>query len=322
MFDVLRNRLTYSNIAATLALVFAMSGGAYAVTGHGGSSPTGSAAAASTGPGSGSTAATAAKSKAKSKSKAGARGPAGPQGKSGPAGTAGSEGKAGAAGPQGPAGAKGENGTAGANGANGASVTSKQLSTSEAACAKQGGAEFTAAEGAKTTACNGTTGFTSTLPPGKTETGAWGITAAGGPDHSAQEEREFSETAQTSVSFSIPLDKELGENEVHYVASKGNGTTCPGSAAEPLAEQGNLCLYQGEGVGLQGLAQAQPGLAETFILKPTGAPEIAAGTNGAVLIMVREAEEEAPGGSGNGEHYFPTTQIFGSWAVTETAAAK
>ena len=102
MFSRIRNRLhlTPSMAIAFVALVLALTGGAFAATPHGGGGAT----------------ATAAKSKAKPKAKAGPRGPAGPAGKTG---ATGATGPAGATGPGGAAGAKGETGGAGVQGVQG-----------------------------------------------------------------------------------------------------------------------------------------------------------------------------------------------------------
>jgi hypothetical protein len=99
MFSRIRKRLTYSNIAATLAVFFAMSGGAYAASHY---------------------LITSTKQIKPSvlKSLTGKAGPAGPAGPAGAAG-AGSAGAQGAVGPGGPQGAKGENGAPGAKGENG-----------------------------------------------------------------------------------------------------------------------------------------------------------------------------------------------------------
>src|ERR1700728_2417046 len=92
MFKGIRRRVTYANVTVTLALVFAMSGGAdaagrYAITSTRQISPK------------------------VLKSLKGARG------NTGPAGAAGAQGPAGPAGAQGPAGAKGEGGAKGETGA-------------------------------------------------------------------------------------------------------------------------------------------------------------------------------------------------------------
>jgi Collagen triple helix repeat (20 copies) len=239
MSRAIRKHLNPTTVVAFVALVFAMTGGAFAATGGGGSS--GAKASAALTP-----TATAAKSKAKPKAKAGPRGPAGPAGKPGATGPAGATGAAGAAGPVGPGGPQGTAGTNGTNGTNGVSVTSKQLTTSEAACNKEGGSEFTA-EGKKTLACNGKTGFTETLPSEKTLTGEWSASehAAGGG--------EIEGGFNTAVSFDIPLAEAptphyINANKKEPILNAGvyeevTSSECEGSAANPTASPGNLCVY-------------------------------------------------------------------------------
>lgn len=90
----------------------------------------------------------------------------------------------------------------------------------------------------------GQTGFTATLPAGETETGAW----AAGPK---------AKTTTVSLSFNIPLE-EAPEN-VFYVNTEGKellgvggtGATrtaeiCEGSAEEPTAPPGTVCIYAAE----------------------------------------------------------------------------
>ena len=106
MFSAIRKRLTYANVAMTLALLFAMTGGAYAankylITSTKQISPK------------------VLKSLKGANGKNGAAGPAGPAGTAG-VGTAGAQGAQGAQGPQGPAGTNGEKGEKGTNGTNGA----------------------------------------------------------------------------------------------------------------------------------------------------------------------------------------------------------
>ena len=150
MFSALRSRLRVSptTVIATLALVFAMTGGAYAakkylITSTKQISPS------------------VLKSLRGKAGAAGAPGAAGAQGAQGPAGPAGAAGAGGAKGETGPAGAKGEKGTSGAAGAPGA-------------------------KGA--TGASGATGFTERLPKGKTETGTWGDTLSGIPLKETPEE--------------------------------------------------------------------------------------------------------------------------------------
>jgi hypothetical protein len=239
MFSAIRRRMTYANVAVTLALVFAMTGGAYAANKY---------LITST-------------KQISPKVLKSLKGKTGPTGPAGPAGAAG-VGTAGATGPQGPAGAggaKGETGAAGAPGTNGTNGT------------------------------NGTTGFTETLPSEKTETGVWSFASG----------KEGSVVAP--ISFTLPLAKALGENEVHYVGSAGNGSTCPGTVAGPKAEPGNLCVYQStaSGVVFNGpLAQASIVDASVAL---TG-PKLGAATTGALMLFERTAGEEPVG--------------VGTWAVT------
>ncbi len=156
MFSAIRKRMHVSpaTMIASLALVFAMSGGAYAASKYVITS----------------TKQISPKVLKSLQGKAGPAGPAGPAGAAG-VGAAGVQGAQGAQGPQGPAGT-GEKGEKGTTGTAGTSVTSKEIKPGEPACNKEGGSEFTAGA-SKTTACNGKTGFTATLPSGKTETGTW-----------------------------------------------------------------------------------------------------------------------------------------------------
>jgi hypothetical protein len=135
MFHAIRTRINATTIVAIFALVFAMTGGAYAakkylITSTKQISPS------------------VLKSLQGKAGAAGAPGAAGAQGAQGPAGPVGAAGAGGAKGETGPAGAKGEKGATGAAGAPGA-------------------------KGA--TGASGATGFTETLPSGKTETGTWAV---------------------------------------------------------------------------------------------------------------------------------------------------
>jgi hypothetical protein len=86
-------------------------------------------------------------------------------------GTNGTNGAPGAPGSKGDAGAPGTAGTPGTPGAAGESVTVASASVVEC---PQGGTKFSNKTGTGH-ACNGTTGFTETLPSGKTETGTWSV---------------------------------------------------------------------------------------------------------------------------------------------------
>jgi hypothetical protein len=219
MFSAIRKHLSPATVVAFVALVFAMTGGAFAASSSGGGGAGVKASAAVT------PVAVAVEAKAKVKAKAGPRGPAGPAGKAGAAGPAGAQGAAGA---QGPGGARGETGPQGPEG-------------------KQGEPGGKGEQGTP-----GTTGFTEMLPSGKTLKGAWALigTAAAGNQHFGD-----------AVSFGIPLA--AAPVAVHYLRESGlepvyNKTThteeevtqpaCPGSAAEPEAKPGNLCVYTGDGI--------------------------------------------------------------------------
>lgn len=266
MFSTIRKRVTYANVAVTLALVFAMSGGAYAASHY---------------------VITSTKQIKPSVLKS-LQGKPGKTGPTGPAGTAGT-GTPGAQGPQGPAGTNGTNGT---NGAPGESVTNKALP--KGAPCPEGGAEFKVGNGAATHACNGTngtTGFTATLPAEATETGAWAV------------ESSSASVTFFAISFPIPLEAALaGGSSVHAVTTKEveehkvpAGCTVKaveGSAANPLAAPGNLCVYAAKAGSLTGGLITSPG---------STADNPGTGTTGAYVVQTSEIENE---------HY------YGTWAVT------
>jgi hypothetical protein len=248
MFSAIRRRMRVSptTVIATFALVFAMTGGAYAasrylITSTKQISP---------------------KVLKALQGKAGAAGASGAQGPAGPAG-------AGSVGPQGPAGNAGTNGT---------SVTSKTLAKGEGSC-KEGGSEFTSASG-KTTACNGEKGKEGTfggqsLPAGKTLTGSWAAASYA----AAAFGEEGTGIAATGVSFALPVSP--GLKQQHYIGPEEGENReeskwapaikeheCKGDAEKPGAAEGNLCVFGGEneinllsspGIALNGNAETTPG---------------------------------------------------------------
>ncbi|HEV7938737.1 MAG TPA: hypothetical protein VGP18_12050 [Solirubrobacteraceae bacterium] len=157
------------------------------------------------------------------------------KGKAGASGAAGAQGPAGPAGPQGPAGGKGENGAPGANGKDGAageSVSATEVKTGEAKCKQLGGSKFTVG-GKETFACNGTTGYTATLPKDQSEEGAFLIRAISG--------------GTTTISFVIPLKEIVKAVFVKKNTPQASDPAgCPGTVTEPIAEPGTLCLYASE----------------------------------------------------------------------------
>ena len=302
MFQRLRRHMSYANVVATFALVFAMSGGALAASKY----------------------LITSSKQIKPSVLASLKGKAGANGAQGAAGAQGAQGPAGATGP------KGENGTAGANGTagtNGASVTSAPLGVGNEHC-KEGGNEFVAASGPGY-ACNGKAGkegkegkegspWTAggTLPSGKTETGSWSIGNLGGSAGTRGRHERI------ALSFPIQLKESLGAADVHYRPAEFPGlkscgelvgvpleecekevkeeeakqkaieAACPGSVEEPKATPGNLCVYESDNASmlLDGIAK----------LNRKG--EAGASTAGALLNM-EPLEEEG--------------DAWGAWAVTE-----
>jgi hypothetical protein len=198
MLSRIRKRFTYTNFALTIALIFAMTGGAYAAGKYVISSTKQISPKVL-------------KSLQGKPGKAGANGAigaTGPAGATGPTGPAGATGKEGPAGKEGAVGPKGETGPAGKDGT------------------------------------NGTTGFTETLPKGKTLKGEWDVFAtAAGAD----------QQAVNSVSFGIPLSEQPTAHFVRAPTSEEEGehkfptppAGCIGNVQEPGAERGQLCVFAG-----------------------------------------------------------------------------
>jgi hypothetical protein len=257
MFSAIRKRISPTTVVAFMALVFAMTGGAFAASNGGGGSTAVKATASVT------PLASVAKAKPKPKAKAGPRGPAGPAGAKGAAGAAGA---AGPAGPAGAAGARGENGADGAKGETGAAGSA-------------GAAGVKGAPGSPWTAGG-------TLPSNATEKGAWsmGITPAG---------TFKGAPIYVPISFTIPLTEALDATHVHYIAKEEAAPAgcLGGTAAEPSAEPGNLCVYEAQSLFLTFFAIHKAGVS---------AEEIGASPTGALLGM--KGEEEA--------------SAWGTWAVT------
>jgi hypothetical protein len=298
MPPVLRSRLTYANIVATLALLFTMTGGAYAagrylITSTKQISPK------------------VVKALQGAKGANGSAGPAGPVGPTGPQGPAGSPG---AKGDNGTNGTNGENGKEGEAGKNGKSVTIVESATEiEGHCVGVGGSKFEAAGGTKTYACNGKEGtpgppgpegnIKGTLAAGETETGVWSFS----PSTVQQVKRG---RVKIPLSFLIPLSKPLvseceeepGEIcQIHFINIENEevtpqgpkvSTECKGTVEEPSAEPGNLCIYS------QALG-ANTSLFKTLVTQnpEKGAEEPGAGTTGALLVFKVTAEEEEGDGT-------------------------
>jgi hypothetical protein len=174
-------RLSYANVAATLALVFSMSGGALAATHYLISSTS------------------QINPKVLKKLKGGS-------GKAGVNGVAGAPGAAGATGPTGPAGSQGKEGAQGKEGQQG----------QEGKEGKEGP-------------------FVATLPSGKTLTGHYHLEL----DNVTNAHGDIGQ----GYSYAFPL---ASDPTTHFIASGATAPAqCPGSAAEPKALPGNLCVYEG-----------------------------------------------------------------------------
>jgi hypothetical protein len=200
MFSTLRTRFGLPGVIATVALVFAMAGGAFAakylITSTSQIKPS------------------------VLKKLKGATGPQGPQG------------------PQGPAGPAGASGKDGAPGADGKSVTVAAIAEEEEECEGRGGAmvqEKGALEGVEV--CNGAEGpLVDTLPGGESLTGTWGFTGAEAVVTISYQFRLSSALPEGDIVFVKPSEDESTScpgTEANPLAAKGK--LCLYSAAEETA---------------------------------------------------------------------------------------
>jgi hypothetical protein len=279
MFSTLRNRFGIPGVISVIALVFAMFGGAYAASNSSGGG----------------------KATASAKAK---KGPKGPKGATGPAGAAGPAGPAGPAGAKGDAGASGSNGAPGAAGAPGAGVTvsSVGIPGEEGKCVGVGGSKFTVGA-SKSYACNGAEGDQGLVGP-KGE--PW--TAGGILPSSSTEKGEYIVASDTgagvyegyefsAISFNVPLASGLDGEHAILVLRNATNPHCTGSAANPTAPSGYLCVYEAERRGVSGCE------AFTFGFVP------GANATGAVI----GCDTKSLGGEGESED---KAFSVGAWATT------
>jgi hypothetical protein len=256
----IRKHFTFANATMTVALVFVMTGGAYAASKYVISS----------------TKQISPKVLAALKGKAGAngaQGSAGPAGAQGPAGAAGAKGETGAAGQngtQGEKGVQGEKGTAGTNGFNGT----------------PGAKGTTGPEGSPWT-------DKGTLPVGSSETGQWAVSGvAMGKEESFSDGISFtielaSAPGQDNSHF-IGVEEGEGEPKANVPAG------CKGSYKDPQAESGNLCVFANKMTSLEtnGLSTLKNAEEEVEIKSPP-IPGIGAGKSG-VIITLKSTPSEQP----------------------------
>lgn len=147
-------------------------------------------------------------------------------------------GKPGANGTNGANGAAGKDGAAGTAGANGTSATTASFNGTKGAC-HEGGVEVKSAS-PTVNVCNGKEGSPwtagGTLPSGKTEEGSWVLTVP------VEEPTLKINLARTAISFGIPLAA-APEHVVYLKVGEGETAECPGTAANPEAAPGSLCVY-------------------------------------------------------------------------------
>jgi len=142
------------------------------------------------------------------------------------------KGPKGATGPAGPAGAPGKDGSNGTNGAKGATGAKGPTGgKGPTGAAGVGSTGATGATGVAGPSCDEETGFCE-LPVGETMTGAWSLTATSpGAWH-------------VGISFPFLLRDTLEEEDIIFLQKgQAGGTSCPGTAAEPKAAPGKLCIY-------------------------------------------------------------------------------
>jgi hypothetical protein len=143
---------------------------------------------------------------------------------------AGVPGAPGAVGPVGPPGPAGANGKDGKDGTNGKNVTTGNEPTGTSNCEEQGGVWVEVeGSGLKRYVCNGKDGEEGTSGSGGTMTGQWSFSAKG--------------LVSTLMSISYP-ERLPADPTYNWIGPGGSSTTaCPGSAANPEAAPGNVCLY-------------------------------------------------------------------------------
>ncbi len=256
MLSAIRKRITPGTVIATLALVFAMTGGAlaakkYLITSTKQISPSvlkslkganGAAGAAGS---------------------QGAQGPAGPAGSAGGKGETGAAGKEGAQGKEGPQGKAGATGAKGTNGTNGTTGFTETLPSGETETGAWAFGEV-AAGAVPANFVKDPISFNIPLPTALTGTGC----------------KTNPPAATCHVHYINAEDKEVVNlTPLEEIPS----ADCKGSASAPTAAPGNLCVYTG--------AIELASLQNIFIQAPDGVGVTGASTSGAMLSFSNVSEE-------------------------------
>jgi hypothetical protein len=158
----------------------------------------------------------------------------------GPAGPVGPEGKPGPAGKDGLNGAPGKDGTNGSSGTNGKGVT---VSNTAVGCKAGGVTVEVEGAGVSHEVCNGQTGYTDVLPPGKSEYGHWLL---------SQFAKKIGEADLVAISFPIPLPEKVKAHVIYLGEGEGEAKPnsaitageCKGTYKAPGAGKGNFCFFE------------------------------------------------------------------------------
>jgi hypothetical protein len=255
MFSAIRKRATYANVAMTLALVFAMTGGAYAAKKYlitstkqispsvlkqlkGANGPAGAAGAQ------------------------GAQGPQGPAGANGKDGLPGAEGKQGKQGQQGEPGKEGPEGPEGSPWTAGGTLPSKASETG------------TWSTGAYTAAAGNIEVAISFPIPLASE-----LTAP------TFEHSSFANEVHYVFLNGTNEPKEVNVNWTALEFEETTPTQCLGTVREPTAEPGNLCVYVSREHAIEGAGGlGGPSSDQSFEI-PGGGGEVGAAKAGAIIKL-------------------------------------
>ncbi len=280
-----RKHLTYTNAMVTVAVVFAMSGGAYAANKY----------VINT------TKQINPKVLANLKGKAGANGAQGPAGAAGPQGPAAAAGPKGEAGPSGQNGAPGEKGAQGEKGAPGSNgFNGAKGGTGAPGPAGPAGSPWTAG---------------GTLPVGSEEKGQWSF--------AFRQATESSQTVSASISFPIPLASAISEAHTHFIGpEEGEGEAdaknvegCSGNYKDPKAASGNLCVFTRRAVAesvAEGIRRLETSSFNVYDAE-TGEPR--AGRSGAYMLS-NTLGHWVPGEGEGSSKIGDIVEGEGDWVVT------